>query len=121
MRYLTSEQLSANLSLGKSVEQWLAPKEEDTYVVLRWLRIDKEKDLTYTTCYIECFDEGDEQFADIYEFSPIDPDEPEVLNNFASADEAILFVKDAYAASLDKFVNAGLIQDEYRNFIMKKG
>ena len=77
MRYLTNEQLTTNLSLGKSVEQWLSFETKDDYVVLKWLRIDKEKDSTYSVSYIECFDDGDTDYIDIYSFSPVDPDERE--------------------------------------------
>src|ERR1700749_3204246 len=100
MKYLMNEQLRTNLSLGKSVEQWLPPKQYDNYLALRWITIDKNRDLTYTTRYSECFDDGDESFVDIGEFSPIDPDEPEELNTFDSFDKALHFVVVAYNASL---------------------
>ncbi len=85
IKYLTEEQLLSLLKLGKSVEQWLTHEKHDGYTVLKWLRIDREKDMTYSLSYVECFDDGNENFFDIYEFSPLNPDEPVIINTFDSA------------------------------------
>ncbi|BAU52062.1 hypothetical protein [Mucilaginibacter gotjawali] len=47
----------------------------------------------------------------------MNPDEPELLNNFDTVDEALQFVLTAYSATLDKFVNRGMIQDEYKDYL----
>ena len=120
MRYLMNEQLIPNLSLGKSVEQWLSPKQYDNCIVLRWVTIEKNRDATYTTSYAEYFDDGDEDFTDVYEFSYVNPDEPEVLNTFDSVDEALHFVAATYNASSNKFVTAGMIQDEYKDYLKSR-
>ena len=117
MRYLTNEQLRSNLSLGRSAEQLLQPKKYDTYVKLRWIAIDRNRDSTYTTRYMECFDDGNENFTDIYEFSSVHPDEPEVLNTFDAIEEALEFVTTTYGAQPGKFVTAGMIQEEYRDYL----
>ncbi|MBB3058087.1 hypothetical protein [Mucilaginibacter gotjawali] len=46
------EQLKDNLSIGRSVEQWLGPTIFPNYVTLRTLTIRKERDSTYTTSYV---------------------------------------------------------------------
>lgn len=85
MKYLDQEQLLTNLKLGKSVEQWLGAKKERGYVKLNWIRIDKEKGGEYTVAFIEVFDHGNEDFLDIYAFTPISPDEPfGVIKTFRS-------------------------------------
>jgi hypothetical protein len=112
-----NEQLRSNLSLGKSVEQWLMPETFDTYTLLKWITIERNKDFTYSTSYTEVFDDGDENFTDIYAFSYADPDEPAVLNTFGSYDEALDFVTEAYHAALDKFVTPGMLQDEYKDYL----
>ena len=58
MRYLEKDQLTTNLSLGKSVEQWLSFESKEGYTILRWLRINKERDSKYTVNFTECFDDG---------------------------------------------------------------
>jgi hypothetical protein len=117
IRYLGEEQLKTNLRLGKSIEQWLSTNRVDNYSIIKWLTIEKEMDGVYNVAYIESFDEGNEDFIDIYEFSTIDPDEPHgIVNTFNSVEEALKFSIITYGASSDKFVSAGMIQEEYRDY-----
>ena len=117
-RYLTREQLKSNLLLGFAVEQWLSHYREDDYTIIRWLRIDKENDQNYTVAYFECFDEGNEDFLDIYEFSLLNPDEPYgVLTQFNNSDDALSFSTTAYEASNGKYVSTGMIQEEYQDYL----
>ncbi|MCS3556468.1 MULTISPECIES: hypothetical protein [unclassified Sphingobacterium] len=119
-QYLTEEQIKTNLRLGKSLEQWIGFFEQDDYTILRWLRIDKEKNQVYSVTYFESFDEGNENFLDIYEFSLVDPDEPfGVINTFASTDEAMQFATLKYSASSFKYITAGTIQEEYKDYITR--
>lgn len=119
--YLNEDQVISRLKLGKPVEQWLGTNEEVEYTVLKWLRIDKERNNTFTVAYFECFDEGDEDFADIYEFSMLDPDEPfGLLKKFDSVNEALTFSIDTYRASFVKFVSGGMIQEEYLGYLICK-
>jgi len=120
MKYLSSEQLKTNLSLGRSIEQWLSHQKHDDYTILKWLRIDKEKDSTYSVSYMECFDEGDEDFLDIYEFAPVDPDEPFTINSFITINEALIFAIDKYQVSESRFVSTGMIQEEYKGYLIAK-
>ncbi|MEN0056404.1 MAG: hypothetical protein AAGC65_22180 [Mucilaginibacter sp.] len=118
IKYLTEEQLRSNLKLGKSVEQWLTYEKRDDYTVLKWLRIDNEKSLQFSVSYFESFDEGDENFLDIYEFSLLDPDELfGVINTFDSVEEVLSFVEVKYSALINRFVPAGGIQDEYQRYV----
>ncbi|QKJ31600.1 hypothetical protein HQ865_18125 [Mucilaginibacter mali] len=112
-KYLTIEQLRTNISLGKPVEQWLSHESKEDYTILKWLRIYKERDQTYSVNYIECYDDGDDDFIDIYEFSSLDPDELYFSNSFDSVGGALDFSVSNYSASLDKFVTGGMIQEEY--------
>lgn len=117
MVYLQNEQLRTNLSLGKTVEQWLGYKQEESYIILRWISIEKENS-EYSVVYIESFDEGNEDFIDVYEFSTLDPDEPlGLINTFSTLDEAIDFSLNEYGAEIDKFVNRGMVQQEYLAYL----
>jgi hypothetical protein len=70
--------------------------------------------------YIECFDEGNENFLDIYQFSSLNPDEPDgVLNKFDNSDDALNFSANAYGASNEKYVSDGIIQEEYSDYLHK--
>lgn len=121
MIYLQNEQLRTNLSLGRTVEQWLGFKQEDDYTVLRWISLEKENTGEFSVAYIESFDEGSEDFIDVYEFSILDPDEPlGIINTFSTIDEAISFSLGEYGANIDNFINAGMIQEEYRTYLNTK-
>ncbi|KQR67235.1 hypothetical protein [Pedobacter sp. Leaf176] len=122
MKYLSIDQLKANLRLGKGIEQWLGHEVKDGYVVLKWIRIEKESPIEYTVGYIECFDEGGKDFVDIYEFSLLDPDFPfGIVNSFPSIEDAIDFSVKQYGASIEKFVSESMIQDEYINYLAQTG
>jgi len=116
--YLKEEQLKSNLSLGSPIEQWLSHYKEEDYTVIRWLRIDKEKDQNYTLTYFECLDEGNENALDIYEFSMLNPDAPfGVLSQFDNIEDALSFSENSYGASIEKYVSAGMIQEEYHDYL----
>lgn len=116
--YLDDRQLTSYLSLSKSVEQWLGVLSQDDYTIVRWVRIDREKNGNYNVSYFEVFDEGNVEFLDVYEFSAVDPDEPYgKIDTFSNYDEALSFSFDVYNCKNDKFVNAGLIQQEYKQYI----
>lgn len=116
--YLTEEQLESNLSLGIAVEQWLGTINEGDYIIIRWLRIDRERDRNYTVAYFECFDDGNEGFLDIYEFSRLNPDELYgVLSEFDNFNDALNFAETSYESSNSRYVSAGMIQEEYSDYL----
>jgi hypothetical protein len=118
MRYLNPQQLLTNLNRGKPIEQWLGHDILPDYTVLKRLTIDKENNDEYSVDYMEVFDEGDENFLDIYEFSTIDTDEPYgIMTKFKTPKEAIDYSIEKYNCKIDKFVNAGVLQEEYRDYL----
>ena len=120
-RYLDAMQFKTNLRLGKAVEQWLSHYDEANYTIIKWLRIDKESDESYSLAYFESLDEGGKDCIDIYHFSLLDPDElGGVITTFTSTDDALEFAITTYKAFADKFVTGGMIQEEYRDYINSK-
>lgn len=118
---LSDTQLKENLKLGKPLEQWISSQKKEDYIIIKWLRLDKEKGNTFNVAYFEVFDEGNENYLDIYEFSPLDPDYPYgIIDMFDSVESAIDFAVNSYGASLDKFVSAGIIQEEYLNYLRER-
>lgn len=118
IQYLTDDQIRTRLRLGKSVEQWLGDDQEDDYIILKWLRIDREKDKSFSVFYFESFDEGNEDFMDIYAFSLVDPDEPfGVIHIFPGIADALEFANFTYKASSHRYISAGMIQEEYRDYM----
>lgn len=118
IQYLTDDQIRTRLKLGKSVEQWLGYLQEDNYIILKWLRIDREKDKSFSVVYFESFDEGNEDFMDIYAFSLVDPDKPfGVIHIFPGIVDALEFANFTYKSSSHRYISAGMIQEEYRDYM----
>ncbi|WP_324680302.1 hypothetical protein [Hymenobacter sp. GOD-10R] len=111
--YLSSLEVLARLHRGKQVEQWLSYHQEAAYGVIRWLSLYRDKAHTYTVLYVESFDDGDEHDHNVHEFSTVDPDEFGVAHSFHSAEEAVAYACTYDGASADKFVTAGMINEEY--------
>lgn len=121
MRYLQIDQLRTNLSLCKTVEQWLGVFHHEDYAVIKLISIEYEKDDTYVVNYFEIFDEGSEHFMDVYEFSAVDPDNADrISKTFRTYEEALEFSIEKYGCRIDKFVNQGVVQSEYRDYLESK-
>ncbi|WP_044002232.1 hypothetical protein [Hymenobacter swuensis] len=112
--YLSTPELIARVHLGKEVEQWLSYEKNKEYAFIRWLVIGREKD-QFTVTYYESFDEGDEDFYDVSEFSVLDPEDTPygITHEFDSVEKVLVFAVTTYGASADKFVAGGMIQEEY--------
>ena len=122
MKYLSEELLLQYLKLGKPVEQWLGSENRSDYTIIKWLRIEREKNGNYSVVFFEAFDEGNEDFLDIYEFSSTDPDIPYgKIDSFEDSNEALVYTLVEYGCKKDRFVNAGMIQEEYREYLSSKG
>ncbi|WP_157604489.1 hypothetical protein [Solitalea canadensis] len=115
---MKKEQLLTLLKLGKPVEQWIGFVDEKEYTVLKWLRIDKERNGEYSVSYFEVYDEGNIDFLDIYEFSSFDPDEPYgLISTFSAYEEALNYCLTQYGCSYEGFINGGMIQEEYKKYL----
>lgn len=91
------------------------------YTVIKWIVIDRE-DKQFGLTYLESFDEGDEDFHDVHEFSVIDPaDEPHGTTHlFGSVEAAVASVIRNYGASANKFVAFAIIEKEYQKYLLKE-
>ncbi|MGI4885646.1 MAG: hypothetical protein ACRYFR_11865 [Janthinobacterium lividum] len=119
--FLSPQELIARLHLGKEVEQWLSHYNEADYTVIRWISVAKEEG-QFGVTYFKSFDEGDEEFHDVHEFSVIDAEnEPfGTTHHFDSAKAAVAFATKNYGASPDKFVAFGMIGEEYKKYLLEK-
>jgi hypothetical protein len=119
--YLDKEQLITALRLGRSVEQWIGVTNHPDFVILNWIRIDQEKNGTFSVSSFKVFDDGNLDLLDIYEFEPYDPDYPfAIINNFLTYQQVFSFCEETYKCRGDRYVNAGMIQEEYRQYLLKK-
>jgi len=116
--YLTEPELLARIRLGEEAAQWLGHVDETDYSIIKWLTVGKTGS-HYYVLYQESFDEGDEEFCDIVEFSLVDPDADEGAS-FDSAEDAVNFAVEQHGASVDKFVAGSMINEEYARYLKAK-
>jgi len=118
MEYLSESAVHQSLSAGRPLEQWLETGEESGEVVLRWLRLDREADRTYSVTLFEVFNEGGPDLLDLYEFSPVDIDSPYGRGqNFSNLDEAVAYAVNVLGADRKRFLGVGKVQDAYAEWL----
>ncbi|WP_055562984.1 hypothetical protein [Hymenobacter sp. AT01-02] len=117
--YLSRLELQARLHIGKEAEQWIGYTNEDDYTVIKWIYLAQEDRHQYSVNYVESFDEGDEHWQQVPEFSLLDPDAEESAV-FDSVEEAVNFAVHTYGASPDRFIPGGMLAAEYATYWQQK-
>jgi hypothetical protein len=120
-RHLSEIQTHTRLSLGKSIGQFLSRQDEDDYAVIKWLTIDQGDEKAYSIYYSEVIDEGPENYLDLVELTPADPDNSPVVDEFDTIEEALAFATTAYGALPDKYVAESMVNDEYADYLRGLG
>ena len=118
--YLDKQTVKTYLNLGKTIEIFLGRISEDKEII-SYLDLQKTKSGELELTYYELYDEGSLEYLDLYSFSFVDPDMNFETYNFENIDLVIEFIRDRYKINDIKFVNAGLIQDEYRELLKSEG
>jgi hypothetical protein len=119
VRHLTESNIHSALQRGRCVEQLIGPGKVNDATILRWLELRAEDGQFRLTLY-EVFDDGSEDYLDIYSFEEVSPDEDPVQHSFATLDEALAFAQTSYAAPRDRYVNQGVTQDEYADYLRNR-
>ena len=75
-RYLSEVQVRARINLGKPIGQFLSRQDAADYAIIKWLTIySGGKEKLYSLYYSGVIDEGPENFLDLVELTPVDPDD----------------------------------------------
>lgn len=115
MRHLTEEQAIAALRRGAAIEQMLST--ELRAGSFRWLDAHSSGE-TFILRLHEAVDDGTDDVLDVYEFRSVDENdefgEGVVVGEFPDT-TALLDAAVDLGAIPDRWVNAGVIQDEYRD------
>jgi hypothetical protein len=119
-RYLDNQTVKTYLNLGKTIEVFLG-RISDNREIISFLEFKKTNTNNIEVTYIEVYDEGNLEFLDLYSFSFVDPDMNFEKFNFENIDSAIEFIRDKFKLNEIKFVNAGIIQDEYADLLKSEG
>ncbi|HVG45053.1 MAG TPA: hypothetical protein VM890_10000 [Longimicrobium sp.] len=122
-RYLAPPFLQSCIGRGRSVEQFLGGYMDGDERALRWVEIRPEPNGVALLLH-QVYDEGDEGFLDVYEFTEVDDgterDGPAAEHHLSTLEEALLLAGELYGADPDHFVNEGVIQDEYRDYLRRR-
>jgi hypothetical protein len=147
-RHLAPPLIRAALNLGTYLEQFLGGFVVNGLPAIRWIMLQKGADDddfdddedefeeddagededdgdedAFILKYFEVYDEGDEQWADVYDFSPVsgdpDDDEPAARHRLATLEEALALAVERYGADPARFVNQTMIGHEYYDYVMR--
>ncbi|WP_217554024.1 hypothetical protein [Streptomyces sp. GbtcB6] len=122
MRYLAEPFALGALRRGRPVEQFLGPAGPPQRPGIRYAEVRPAK-TRYEILLHTLQDVGHETFADLVEFPPLAPDdeEEESARLVATRDDplaALTAAEDLTGAVRGRWVNAGLVQDEYHDYVM---
>src|SRR5689334_8801684 len=113
MKYLTEIEIRTLINLGKTLEMFFG-QTADNSEIINWVSLSNLKTGQIEVSIHSVFDEGDIDNLDIYSFTPVDSDNYFETKEFSTLDEALKFLRDNYQLIDLRFVNQGVIQDEYK-------
>lgn len=119
-RYINRPYLNTYLSLGKFVEVFLGRINADKNI-LSYLEIKQIKSSKIQISIIEHYDEGCLDWVDIYGFSYVRPYEECERIEFSNTEKAIEFIQMRFQLKEIKFMNQGIIQEEYKDLLTLEG
>jgi hypothetical protein len=111
-RHLTTDQIDSALQRGKSVEQLLERPAPDQ---IAWVELRPVSEGVELWRY-DVFDDGSDEFFDLYSFSPIEGDLPESpVDTYPDVTTASAAAQARFSADSGRWVNQFMIQDEYQD------
>ena len=113
MRHLTPAQAVAALRRGKPVEQLLRSEPHEGQPTVKWLSVNPVRDGSFVVTAHHVYDDG---IPDVYELTPVDPEEyvGEGVDVGRHAEpEAAIEAAGDHGALSDRWVNLGMVADEY--------
>jgi hypothetical protein len=119
-RYIDKQLIGTYLNLGKTIEVFLGRINIDK-TVISYLELTKNTDNKIQVKLYDHFDEGDLNWLDIYDFSYVDEDEEFEVMQFDNIETTIEGIKTRFQINEVKFVNSGIIQDEYSDLLKSEG
>jgi hypothetical protein len=116
MRHILEIDIPITLRRGKSVEQFLGRSLADEEYI-RYVELRPNDGLVEVWVY-DVEDVGDEEYLDLYDFPYLEPDGPDSpLATFNDAIAAVQFASSSLSANPDRWVNFGIGQSEYLDYI----
>jgi len=116
VRHLSRALAEGALRRGRGIEQLLS--EGVDVGQLKWVAIASRRQGGYALTIHHVLDQGTPSFFDVHEFAPVDAEEPigegRSLGMYDAAAVAIAAAEEL-GASPDRWVNQGVIADEYKD------
>jgi hypothetical protein len=122
VRYLTRAFAIGALSRGNEIEQFIGPIELAGARGIRWVSV-WPWESGYNVSVHDVEDLGDENFLDLSEFPPLDPDGEEVAGlgrevaRSTDETEAIELAEKLTGARADRWVNFGMAGEDYADLL----
>lgn len=113
-RYLSAQEAETTLRRGKAVEIFLGGCEVQNKKCIRWASFNLSGSLVIGSLW-EALDQGTEDYLDIYTFDSPTGDYNEAVRT-VEAENVELAAKELGLNEL-KFVNQGVVQDEYLSYL----
>jgi hypothetical protein len=118
-RYLTEYFLHGAISRGREVGQFLGGFSHDGQPAIRYLSMRADESGVVLSLF-EKYDPQDEEWCDVMSFGELD----EVEQGEAAAEhhckgiaDALALAGKSYGAPPDRWVNEGMLDDEYRDYL----
>ncbi len=120
-RYLAEPFMTTSLNRGKPVECFLGGARRGDTPTIRWVSLRQDDDQIEATLW-EAEDIGNAEYLDIYSFPMVgeEPDDPIERATFSELHDAITHARKVWGADPDRFVNEGVIQDEYADYLASR-
>ncbi|MFI6285162.1 hypothetical protein ACIBCM_10450 [Streptomyces sp. NPDC051018] len=121
MRYLVEPFIIGALRRGRSVEQFLGPVGSPERPGVRYAEVRAAR--TSYEVYVHAVEDvGHEDFLDLDVFPPLDQDAEEedfgqLLGTAEDPQDALVLAEECTGAVRGRWVNQGVVQDEYRDFV----
>ncbi|MGW2696138.1 hypothetical protein ACWC3Y_30760 [Streptomyces sp. NPDC001296] len=120
MRYLAETFALGALRRGRPVEQFLGPTGSPERVGIRYVEVRPAK--THYEIFLHTLEDvGRETFVDLVEFPPLNSDEEEEFGHLVAAHDdplgALAAAEEATGAVRGRWVNTGVVQDEYLDYV----
>jgi len=122
-RYLSAPLLRAALDRGKSIEQFLGSYDCSAGPAIRYAVITGRPEGFVLSVY-EALDPRQPGHLDIYSFPEADPNlelgESAWSECFSTVDAALKAASERWGASLERWVNQGVCQSEYSDYLSRR-
>ena len=118
-RYLSYTEIDQRLRRGRAVEAFIGGGLVEGQRTIRWIVLQYHSDRVLGELW-EAQDPRDSEWLDVYSFgTPDGDDEPLILYQFDSLRDGLAELDRQFPKISERFVNQGVVQDEYADYLAK--